>query len=76
VQAKSLPLDGKKVRHSYDNANDKGAIHRVSAWASVNRLVLRQCNVDEKSNEITVIPMLLQVLALEGCIVTLDAMGT
>jgi predicted transposase YbfD/YdcC len=71
-----IAIDGKKVRHSYDTANGKGAIHMVSAWASANRLVLGQQKVDEKSNEITAIPMLLQVLALEGCIVTLDAMGT
>jgi predicted transposase YbfD/YdcC len=48
----------------------------VSAWAAENRLVLGQVNVDEKSNEITAIPELLKVLALNGCIVTLDAMGT
>lgn len=71
-----VAIDGKKVRHSYDNAKGKGAIHMVSAWASVNRLVLGQCKVDEKSNEITAIPALLKVLALEGCIVTIDAMGT
>lgn len=71
-----VAIDGKKVRHSYDSANGKGAIHMVSAWASANRLVLGQQKVDEKSNEITAIPMLLQVLAIEGCIVTIDAMGT
>ena len=47
----------------------------VSAWANTNRLVLGQVKVDEKSNEITAIPKLLKVLYLEGCIVTLDAMG-
>ena len=47
----------------------------VSAWASQNRLVLGQVKVDEKSNEITAIPKLLKVLYLQGCIVTLDAMG-
>ena len=46
----------------------------VSAWANVNRLSLGQVKVNEKSNEITVIPKLLEVLALKGCIVTMDAM--
>lgn len=71
-----VAIDGKKLRHSYDSTNGKGAIHMVSAWASENRLVLGQQKVNEKSNEITAIPALLQVLALEGCIVTIDAMGT
>lgn len=70
-----IAIDGKTLRHSYDSANGKGAIHMVSAWASANRLVLGQYKVDEKSNEITAIPELLRVLALEGCIVTIDAMG-
>lgn len=71
-----IAIDGKKLRHSYDTATGKGAIHMVSAWASANRLVLGQQKVDEKSNEITAIPLLLKVLAIEGCIVTIDAMGT
>jgi len=74
-QGEVIAIDGKTVRHSYDRAKGKGAIHMVSAWASANRLVLGQRKVDEKSNEITAIPQLLQVLAIEGCIVTLDAMG-
>jgi predicted transposase YbfD/YdcC len=48
---------------------------RLSAWASENRLVLGQVKVDEKSNEITAIPQLLNVLDLSGCVVTIDAMG-
>jgi len=71
-----VPIDGKTVRHSYDKPNGKGAIQMVSAWASAKRLVLGQRKVDEKSNEITAIPQLLPVLAIEGCIVTIDAMGT
>lgn len=70
-----IAIDGKTLRHSYDNGGKKGAIHMVSAWASQNRLVLGQVKVDEKSNEITAIPQLLAVLDLEGCIVTIDAMG-
>ena len=71
-----IAIDGKTVRHSYDRGKNQGAIHMVSAWASQNRLVLGQVKVDEKSNEITAIPQLLKVLEIEGCIVTIDAMGT
>jgi predicted transposase YbfD/YdcC len=70
-----VAIDGKELRHSYDQATGKRAIAMVSAWASTNRLVLGQRKVDEKSNEITAIPQLLQVLALSGCTVTIDAMG-
>lgn len=70
-----IAIDGKELRHSYDTGAGKGAIAMVSAWASANRLVLGQSKVDEKSNEITAIPGLLQVLAIAGCIVTIDAMG-
>jgi predicted transposase YbfD/YdcC len=70
-----IAVDGKTLRHSYDRGGAKGAIHMVSAWACQNRLVLGQVKVDDKSNEITAIPQLLRVLALEGCIVTIDAMG-
>ncbi len=70
-----VALDGKTVRRSHDRSKGKAAIHMVSAWASTNRLVLGQVKVDEKSNEITALPALLEVLALKGCIVTIDAMG-
>lgn len=71
-----IAIDGKTLRQSYDKGGNKGAIHMVSAWASQNRLVLGQVKVDEKTNEITAIPQLLRVLDLQGCIVTIDAMGT
>lgn len=71
-----VAIDGKTLRQSYDSGDGKGAIHMVSAWATQNRLVLGQCKVDEKSNEITAIPQLLRTLELSGCIVTIDAMGT
>lgn len=71
-----IALDGKSLRHSYDQGLGKAAIHMVSAWASLNQLVLGQVKVDDKSNEITAIPELLRLLALKGCIVTIDAMGT
>lgn len=74
TQGEIIALDGKTVRGSYDSSG-KGAIHMVSAWASTNRLVLGQRKVQEKSNEIRAIPELLEVLAIAGCIVTIDAMG-
>jgi predicted transposase YbfD/YdcC len=70
-----IAIDGKTLRHSYDKGKDKGAIHMVSAWATNNRLVLGQCKVEEKSNEITAIPELIKVLDIAGCLVTIDAMG-
>lgn len=70
-----VPLDGKTLRRSYDTASDKAALHMVSAWAGANHVVLGQVNTSAKSNEITAIPELLEVLALKDCIVTIDAMG-
>ena len=75
TQGEVVAIDGKTLRRSCDRATGKSAIHMVSAWASANRLVLGQQKVDEKSNEITAIPALLQLLELKGCIVTIDAMG-
>jgi predicted transposase YbfD/YdcC len=70
-----VAIDGKTLRRGHDRANGHGPLHLVSAWASTNRLVLGQVAVDEKSNEITAIPALLDALALADCIVTIDAMG-
>jgi predicted transposase YbfD/YdcC len=70
-----VSIDGKTLRHSFDHAASKAAIHMVSAWAHANRLVLGQLKVDDKSNEITAIPKLLRLLDLQGAIVTIDAMG-
>ena len=70
-----VAIDGKTLRRSHDRRLGKKAIHMVSAWAAENRLVLGQIKTDEKSNEITAIPELLQRLDLHGCIVTIDAMG-
>lgn len=69
-----IAIDGKTLLHSYDSGADKRAIHMVSG-ATAQRLVLGQVKVDDKSNEITAIPELLKVLELNGCIVTIDAMG-
>lgn len=74
-QHEVIALDGKAVRRSHDRGAGKSAIHMVSAWATTQRLVLAQTQVDEKSNEITALPLLLRQLALAGCIVTIDAMG-
>lgn len=71
----TVAIDGKTLRHSFDRAASKAAIHMVSAWANRNRLVLGQVKVDDKSNEITAIPKLLQMLDLTGVTVTIDAMG-
>lgn len=70
-----VAIDGKTLRHSFDRAASQAAIHMVSAWANRNRLVLGQVKVDDKSNEITAIPKLLQMLDLTGATVTIDAMG-
>jgi predicted transposase YbfD/YdcC len=70
-----VAIDGKTLCGSVDLSNDRKAIHMVSAWASQNYLVLGQVKVDDKSNEITAIPELLRLLALPGCIVTIDAIG-
>lgn len=70
-----IAIDGKELRSSMDRRLGKRAIHMVSAWASENRMVLAQQKVDAKSNEITAIPALLEMLEIAGCIVTIDAMG-
>lgn len=69
-----ISIDGKTLRGSRDKSN-KSIVHMVSAWAGTNNIVLGQQKVDGKSNEITAIPALLEVLVLKGCIVTIDAMG-
>jgi predicted transposase YbfD/YdcC len=72
---KLVAIDGKTLRHSFDTAAGKSALHLVSAWAGQNHLILGQRAVDGKSNEITAIPELLALLDLTGAVVTLDAMG-
>lgn len=69
-----VAIDGKSLRRL--GKTKENIVHVVSAWAATNRLVLGQLKVFGKSNEITAIPELLRMLELEGCIVTLDAMGT
>ena len=69
-----LAIDGKTLRRSYDRAEAKSPLHLVSAWAAEQRLALGQLAVDGKSNEITAVPKLLEMLALPGMVVTADAM--
>lgn len=70
-----VSIDGKTLCGSVDKANGRSALHVVSAFATANGLCLGQVAVGSKSNEITAIPELLELLAIRGCIVTIDAMG-
>ncbi len=70
-----IAIDGKTVRRSGGKKDSKAPIHMVSAFAARQRLVLGQVKVAEKSNEIIAIPKLLSMLAIDGAIVTIDAMG-
>jgi predicted transposase YbfD/YdcC len=73
--AAAIAIDGKTVRRSYQKKGAKEPIHMVSAFAARQRLVLGQVKVADKSNEIVAIPALLDLLAIEGAILTIDAMG-
>lgn len=73
--AEVIAIDGKTVRRSFEKKAGKAAIHMVSAFAARQRLVLGQVKVAEKSNEIVAIPKLLDMLVIEGAIITIDAMG-
>ena len=76
TQGTLVSLDGKTVKASFDRATAASPLHMLSAWCSDNGgLVIGQTRTDSKSNEITAIPDLLQLLAIQGCIVTIDAMG-
>jgi hypothetical protein len=70
-----VAIDGKTLRRSFEKAGERVFVHMVSAWSACNQLVLGQVRTDEKSNEITAIPRLLELLELKGCLVTIDAMG-
>src|SRR3954463_3495621 len=75
VSEQVVGIDGKTVRRSHDRRAGKEGLHLVSAWATTSGLVVGQVATDTKSNEITAIPALVRLLALEGAIVTIDAMG-
>lgn len=70
-----IAIDGKVLRRSFDTASGKSALHMVSAWGCEQRLVLGQIATDAKSNEITAVPKLLEMLSLKGCVVTADALN-
>lgn len=75
VAEEVIAIDGKTLRRSHDRKRGQAAIHMVSAFAARQRLVLGQVKVAEKANEIVAIPRLLDLLAIEGAIVTIDAIG-
>ena len=70
-----IAIDGKVLRRSFDRASGKSPLHMVSAWGCEQRLVLAQIATDAKSNEITAVPKLLEMLSLKGTIVTVDALN-
>jgi DDE_Tnp_1-associated/Transposase DDE domain len=70
-----VAIDGKVLRRSFDRASGKSALHMVSAWGCEQRMVLAQIATDAKSNEITAVPKLLEMLSLKGAIVTVDALN-
>ncbi|MGH7880643.1 MAG: ISAs1 family transposase, partial [Candidatus Binataceae bacterium] len=70
-----IAIDGKVLRRSFDRASGKSALHMVSAWGCEQRMILAQIATDEKSNEITAVPKLLELLSLKGTIVTVDALN-
>ncbi|NER26055.1 MAG: ISAs1 family transposase, partial [Symploca sp. SIO1C2] len=75
MQGEVVAIDGKTLRRSFDANTSKAAIHMVNAWASSTGISLGQLATDAKSNEITAVPKLLDILAIKGCVVTIDAMG-
>lgn len=75
VKNEIISIDGKSLRGSHNNAKGHKMLHVVSAWASEQRMVLGQVKTEEKSNEITAIPELLDMIDVKGSIVTIDAMG-
>ena len=76
LDGKQIAIDGKTLRRSFETARDKSGLHLVTAWCVENNLVLAQQAVDEKSNEITAVPLVLDMLDLHGATVTGDAMNT
>jgi len=75
TQGEVIAFDGKSIKGSGDSSASKRMLHVVSAFASKNKLCLAQTTVDQKHNEITAIPEVLEMIAIKGCIITIDAMG-
>lgn len=76
LEQKIVPIDGKCLRGSYDREKGIKALHLVTAWVAQQNLTLGQIKVEDHSNEITAIPALLELIDIQGAIVTIDAMGT
>jgi predicted transposase YbfD/YdcC len=76
IERPTFAIDGKTLRRSHDRRHNLGALHSVSVWASEFGLTLAQVATDEKSNEITAIPLALSLVDVKGAIITIDAMGT
>lgn len=76
LAGKQIALDGKTLRRSFEHSWDKSGLHLVTAWCVEEKLVLAQQAVDEKSNEITAVPRLLEMLDLKGAVVSSDALNT
>ncbi|MEZ9631454.1 ISAs1 family transposase [Vibrio breoganii] len=75
TEGEVIAIDGKTVRGSYSKSKERSAIHMVNAFATANGMCLAQSKVNEKTNEITEIPKLLELLDISGCLITIDAMG-
>ncbi len=76
LEQKIVPIDGKCLRGSYDRERGIKALHLVTAWVAEQNLTLGQIKVEDHSNEITAIPALLELIDIQGAIITIDAMGT
>jgi predicted transposase YbfD/YdcC len=76
IMERVIAIDGKTVRGSRDSFHDKSALHAVHAWSVENDICLGQIECGEKTNEITVIPEILDMIEMKGSIITIDAMGT
>lgn len=76
LEGKNISIDGKTLRHSFDRASLQNPLHIVNVWCQENHLVLGQLAVDDKSNEITAVPKILELLAIKGSTITFDAMHT
>lgn len=70
TEGQVIAIDGKTLRRSHDRRNNKSALHMIHAWATANGVLLGQQKTREKSNEITAIPELLEIISVKGCIVT------
>ena len=75
TEGEVIAIDGKTLRGTYNKEKRGGAIHRASAFSAANQTVLGQVKTGDKSNEIKVIPELLELLSIRGCLVTIDVMG-